>query len=236
MRNTNPLEKEYKDFENLTTSGLSSEQAVCMLRLNKIPPTGKEKYAYLRSIWVSVGMKFFKDFLKWYNNKDVVPILEAMQKMIEFYQQKATVMLKLGCTLPNLANNCLHKSTDSKFHPFTDSDKDLMEKIREDMVGGLFINFTRKTVIAETFIPKSTNLCKSIVGIDAGQLYPYSMCQTMLTGLYTRWIHDSVTQKIMPRQNKTRSFENRVLSYFQQTRPESKIESNVTTGRQKKVD
>ena len=27
-----------------------------------------------------------------------------------------------------------------------------------------------------------------------------------------------------------------VLSYFQQTRPECKIESNVTTGRQKKID
>ena len=40
----------------------------------------------------------------------------------------------------------------------------------------------------------------------------------------------------MPRQNKTRSFENMVLSYFQQTRPEYRIESNVTTGRQKKTD
>ena len=40
----------------------------------------------------------------------------------------------------------------------------------------------------------------------------------------------------MPRQNKTRSFENMVLSYFQQTRPECRIESNVTTGRQKKID
>ena len=42
-------------------------------------------------------------------------------------------MLKLGCTLPNLANICLHKSTVSKFYPFTESDKDLLEKIREDM-------------------------------------------------------------------------------------------------------
>ena len=40
----------------------------------------------------------------------------------------------------------------------------------------------------------------------------------------------------MPRQNKTRSFEKMVLSYFQQTRPECRIESNVTTGIQKKID
>ena len=88
LRNFNPLEKDYNDFENLTTSGLSSEQAVCKLRVNKIPPTGDENYAYLRSIWASEAMKSSKDSLLWYNNKDVVPTLETMQKMIEFYHQK----------------------------------------------------------------------------------------------------------------------------------------------------
>ena len=58
----------------------------------------------------------------------------------------------------------------------------------------------------------------------------------MPTALYTRWNYDSESQKFMPRQNKTRSFENMVLSYFQQTRPECRIESNITTGTQKKID
>ena len=98
-----------------------------------------------------------------------------MQKMIEFYHKKGIDMLKLGCTLSNLANICLHKSTDSKFYPFTESDKDLLEKIREDRVGGPSLVFTRKAVVDETSIRKSSNLCKSIVGIDASQLYPYSM-------------------------------------------------------------
>ena len=236
LRNINPLEKDYNDFGNLTTSGLSSEQAVCKLRLNKVPPTGDEFYAFLRSIWESEGTKSFEDFLMWYNNKDVVPTLEAMQKMIEFYHQNEIDMLKLGCTLPKLANICLHKSTDSKFYPFTESDKDLLEKIREDMVGGLSIVLTRNAVVDETFIRKSTNLCESIVAIDASRIYPYSMWQPMPTELYTRWNYDSESQKFMPRQNKTRCIENMVLSYFQQTRPECRIESNVTTGRQKKID
>ena len=34
-------------------------------------------------------------------------------------------MLKLGCNLPNMANICLHKSTDAKFYPFTERDEDL---------------------------------------------------------------------------------------------------------------
>ena len=156
--------------------------------------------------------------------------------MMEFYHNKGIDMIKLGCTLPNLANKCLHKSRDSKFYPFTESDKDLLEKIREDMVGGPSIVFTRKAVVDETFIRKSSNLCKSFVGIDASQLYPYSMCQPMPTGLYTRWEYDSETKRFTACQNKSCSFENMVLSYFQQSRPECKIESNLTTGRQKKID
>ena len=57
-------------------------------------------------------MTTFRDFLQWYNNKDVVSTLEAMQKMIEVYHDKGKEMLKLGCTLPNSENICLHKSTD----------------------------------------------------------------------------------------------------------------------------
>ena len=78
---------------------------------------------------------FSSDALKWYNNKNVVPTLEAMQKMIVFYHNKGIDMLELGYTLHNLANICLHKSTDSKFYTSTEPDKDLLEKIREDMVG-----------------------------------------------------------------------------------------------------
>ena len=161
-------------------------------------------------------MQYFSDFLKWYNNKDVVLTLEAMQERIEFHHNKGIDMLKFGCTLPNLANICLHKSTDSKFYPFTESDKDLLEKIREDIVGGPSIVFTRKAVMDETFIRKLSNLCKSIVGIDASQLYPYSMCQPMPTGLYVRWEYDSEFKRFTARQNKSRSFENMALSYFRE--------------------
>ena len=159
-----------------------------------------------------------------------------MQKKIDFYHNKGIGMLKLECTIPNSANICFHESTDSKFYPLTESDKDLLEKIREDMVGGPSIVFTRKPVVDETSIRKSSNLCKSIVGIDASQLYPYSMCQQMPTEFYRRWEYDCEIKKFTARENKSRYFENMVLSHFQQSRPDCAIESNVTTGRQKKID
>ena len=127
----------------------------------------------------------FEDFLRWYNNKDVVPTLEAMQKMLAFCHKKGIDMLKLGCTLPNLANICLQKSTSSKFYPFIETDEDLLQKIREDMVGGPSIVFTRKAVVDESFIRNSGNVCKSIVGIDASQLYPF-LCASPCQQDYTR--------------------------------------------------
>ena len=62
------------------------------------------------------------------------------------------------------------------------------------------------------------------------------MCQPMPTGLYTRWEYDSETKRFTARQNKSRSFENMVPSYFQRSQSFCNIESNVTTGRQKKID
>ena len=139
--------------------------------MDRVPPTGAENYSYLQNAWENNNLQYFSDFLKWYNNKDVVLTPEAKQKLIEFYHNKENYMLTLGCTLPNLANICLHKSTDSKFYPFTESEKDLLEKIPEDMVDGPSIVFTRNAEVDETFLRKSSNLWKSIVGINASQLH-----------------------------------------------------------------
>ena len=134
LRSCNPLETEYTDYVNLLKSGLSTEKAVIKLKLSKRPPNGIENYHYLQQIWKQEQMSSFKDFLRWYNNKDVVPILEAMQKMIAFYHDKGIDMLKLGCILPNLANNCLHKPTDAKLYPFKEGDKDLLEKFAKTLL------------------------------------------------------------------------------------------------------
>ena len=236
LRDHNPLEKEFTDFTKLLNSGLSQQEALKKLRLKVVPPSGFNNYNYLESVWEHEQMTTFQDFVRWYNNKDVVPTLEAMQKMMEFYHNKGIDMSKLGCTLPSLANICLHKSTNSKFYPFVEADKDLHDKIREDMTGGPSIVFTRKAIVDQTYIRNTENICKSIVGIDASQLYPFSMCQEMPTGLYTRSEFDSDSQKFKARQNKSRKFENLVISYLQSQRPNCTIESYYTTGTQKKID
>ena len=84
-----------------------------------------------------------------------------------------------------------------------ESDKYLLSKVREDIVGGLSIVFTRKVFVDETHTRMSTNVCKSIVGIDSSQLYFYSMSQLLPTGLHTRYEFDADLQRFKPRQSKS---------------------------------
>ena len=144
-------------------------------------------------------------------------------------------MLKLGCTLPNLDNICSRKSTDAKFYPFKERDKDLLEKNREDAVDGPSIVFTCKAVVEETFIRKSANICKSFVGIDASQLYPYSTCQPMPTGLYTHWNFDSEMSRFTPRQNKTCSFEIMVMFFSNQQDQNVKLKASLQQADRRKL-
>ena len=72
-------------------------------------------------------MTTIKDVLQWYNNRDVVPTLEAMLKMVQFHHQKVIDLLKLGYIFPNLLKLCLHKSTNKDIYPFCESDRVLRE-------------------------------------------------------------------------------------------------------------
>ena len=138
-------------------------------------------------------------------------------------------MVKLGCTLPNLANIELLKTTGSKFHPLIGTNKGLLERKQEDMFGGPSSVFTRKALVEGIFMRKSTNLFMSIYGVGASQLYLYSKYQPMPTGLITRWEYESETQCFTPCQNKSRFFENTGLSFFPRFQLDRKSENNVTT-------
>ena len=210
FRSCNPLKAEYTDYVNLLKSGLTTEQAVVKLKPSKPPLTGIENYHYLQQVWKQEQTSSFKDFLRWYNNKDGVPTLKAMQKMIASYHDKDIDMLKLGCTLPNLANIWLHKPSDAKFYLFTEGDKGLLDKIREDVVGTSSIVCMRKAIVEETFIRKSTNICKSIVAIDNSQLYP-TRCVNPCLSVFIRvgnWTQNRVDSHL----DKTRPAALKILS------------------------
>ena len=44
-------------------------------------------------------MKTIKDFLEWYNNLDVIPFVEAIEKMKGFYKSKHLDLFRDGVSL-----------------------------------------------------------------------------------------------------------------------------------------
>ena len=51
----------------------------------KIEDISDQNYVYCEQIWRDHDMKTFRDVLIWYNNRDVVPVLEAIEKQFLFY-------------------------------------------------------------------------------------------------------------------------------------------------------
>ncbi len=52
-----------------------------------------EDYNVCINAWKDNNMKTFKDFLEWYNNLDVLPFIEAVEKMKDFYKLKKVSFL-----------------------------------------------------------------------------------------------------------------------------------------------
>ena len=90
------------------------------------------------------------------SKNDVVAACAAMQKLADFHHKKGIDMLKLECTLQNLAIIFLHNSTNAEYFPFTESNNDLPKKISENTFVGASIVFTMKTVVNGSLVRDST--------------------------------------------------------------------------------
>ena len=129
-----------------------------------------------------------RDFLEWYNNLDVGPFVEAIQKMFEFYAERGMDMFKCAISVPGLSLRYLFLTLDdgTYFSLIDKSNKDLYYKIKKNIVGGPSIVFNRYHEQNKTYIRNGPNVCKKIVGFDANALYLWALMQNMPTGLFVR--------------------------------------------------
>jgi hypothetical protein len=54
-----------------------------------------EEFNVCVNAWKHNNMTTFKDFLEWYSNLDVLPFVEAIEKIKEFYKLKDLIFLKM---------------------------------------------------------------------------------------------------------------------------------------------
>ena len=148
-----------------------------------------DDYARRQTVWRDNRMKSMRDFLVWYNNRDVVPFLEALDKQFAFYKQQNIDMFKDGISVPGLTLLYLFNeiSSNTFFTVFnqTNSDLHLLVKDNNIIVGDPAIIFHRYHEKDVTKI-RGEDTCRSIVGYDANALYVWALMQDMPTGWYTR--------------------------------------------------
>ena len=89
-------------------------------------------------------METSHDFLVWYNNRDVVPFLKAIDKMCEFWHDRNIDMFKDSVSVPGLTMKYLFSNIPKVyFSLFAKKDKDLYYTMKDNNVGGPSIIFNR---------------------------------------------------------------------------------------------
>ena len=148
-------------FSQLKNEGISDEDYVCC-----------------QEAWRDNGMTTLRHFLVWYNNRDVVPFLQAIDRQFAFYQQRGIDMFKQGISEPGLTLLYLFNDLPEKtyFTLFNVKNKDLRNLVKEHVVCGTSLVFHRYhekgvTKIRQSDYGDASRLCQSIVGYDANALY-----------------------------------------------------------------
>ena len=149
-----------------------------------------DEYSYCQRIWRDNDMKSLVDFLVWYNNLDVQPFLEAIEKQYEIYGEKHIDMFKDAISIPGIAVqwkfHCL-RGEEIDIPLITRVNEDLHKKTKRNVVGGPAIIYNRHQEEDVTFLRPhdygaDAKVCKRVVGYDANALYLDSMTQPLPTG------------------------------------------------------
>ena len=160
----------------------------------------KLKNAYVLSLKVyddchrifrDLGMQTFGDWLKYYNNLDVAPFLEALQKMKEFYTGLGVDIFKDVVSLPGVSQQYILRKTLQPRRGYKPPElyapnKEAYAMLKAAVVGGPSLVFTRKHVVGETRIRshqyEDARVAWRILGYDANSLYPSAMMKEMPCG------------------------------------------------------
>ena len=145
-------------------------------------------YAACQAVWRDNRMTTMRDYLIWYNNRDVEPFLEAIAKQATFYHDQHIDIFKDGISVPGLTLLYLFNDLppDTHFVNFNRTNSDLHQLVKDNIVGGPAIIFHRYHEKDVTRIRGGEELCRAIVGYDANALYLWAIMQDMPTGWYTR--------------------------------------------------
>jgi len=145
-----------------------------------------DEYARCQRRFKEKGMSTFADWLRDYNDLEVAPDLEALEKMRIFYTEKGIDMLKDAVSLPGVSMHYLLRGAVERGAELYAPSKEEYEMLKGAVVGGPSLVFTRYHEVGKMRIRshqvKEPRLCKTILGYDANALYLSTMLRDMPCG------------------------------------------------------
>ena len=116
----------------------------------------------------------FKYFLRWYNNKNVAPTLEVLQKVVDFFHIKKMKSWSSDVLCQILEVFVFTNQPIQSFIPSQRAREICWRNYAETWLVDHPWYLIGKLLWARPFFRDSSNWCKTNVGTDACQLYPYS--------------------------------------------------------------
>ncbi|XP_052693820.1 uncharacterized protein LOC128172088 [Crassostrea angulata] len=155
----------------------------------------EEEYAFCQQVWHENNMSTFRDFLVWYNNLDVGPFVQAVKNLQKYYFERNIDIFKCSISVPGLARQMLFESARKEgavFSLFDKTNEDLYDTVRQNIIGGPSIIFTRYHETGKSYIRGNPHkLCGKIIGFDANALYLHCLGKDMPVGAFVRRQVDS---------------------------------------------
>ena len=159
------------------------------LKLKNIFVLTSKEYNQCKRVFQEQGMKTFGDWLKYYNNLNVTPFLETLEKTKAFHDNIGVDIFKDAVSLPGVSRQyVLRRTLRGRNAPelYTPG-KEAYEMLKAAVVGGPSLVFTRKHVAGKTRIRSHkykdlARIVKRILGFDANSLYPSTMAKEIPCG------------------------------------------------------
>ena len=152
-----------------------------------------EDYQAVARKWQEENWIFLRDLLIYYNNLDVGPFVEAIEKCVMFYKNEVLDFFKQAFPVSRITNRYLFLQTpsDCYFSLIDKKNADLHQLILDQLVGGPSIVFKRLAIKNETLIKNhlysNPKICKILKGFDASALYLWAILQKLLTEFFVRY-------------------------------------------------
>ena len=135
-------------------------------------------------VYEEQNMKNFGDFVKYYNDLDVIGLVEGIQKMQKVYIDQKLDMFKDAVSLPKLAQKQIFRSLkEDYFTLFSKKHSHIYKELRSGIVGGPSIVFTRYQEKGVTRI-KGGQICQKLLGFDCNAMYLQCLGLDQCTGPY----------------------------------------------------